>query len=377
MFLGDYLMKRILRTRLPGHNLMMLQEVPTQKLLDVPLSDRDDSSLSHVIGKYVYIRTLGCGCSSTVILVRHTVTKELYVCKVVSRELLENSEALRRFEQELRIFERVDHPNIVRFHEVVFMPNFIGIIMEYCPGGDLVSQIIGYGRLSESKARRILLQVASGIKYLHSHNICHRDIKLDNILFDASGRAKICDFGVSSIQPVNNLVATFCGSYSYIAPEVLLRRGYDGRKADVWSLGIALYMMCKGEGPWIDNGLVCLAAQIAGQVIKCPVTFTPALIELLCHMLDRDVEQRHTIDDVLQSRWLESAVRDSNACARQSSVYRVTPLPILHIPKSHSHPGGHHKSKGFTPPLLVYRTGHLRPCNSGLGCRRGLWASAT
>ncbi|XLR17030.1 hypothetical protein S83_044968 [Arachis hypogaea] len=157
--------------------------------------------------------------------------------------------------------------------------------MEYAAGGELFERICSAGRFSEDEARYFFQQLISGVSYCHAMEICHRDLKLENTLLDGSTapRLKICDFGYSKArnllhnfnehvscftQKPSNIVFYFSilfqssvlhsqpkstvGTPAYIAPEVLSRREYDGKVADVWSCGVTLYVMLVGAYPFED-----------------------------------------------------------------------------------------------------------------------------
>ena len=93
------------------------------------------------------------------------------------------------------------------------------------------------------------------MEYLHNNNICHRDIKLENILLDEYGDAKLSDFGLSKKHEKNELLKTACGSPIYAAPEMLKGDPYKGSEVDIWSLGISLYVMVCGEFPFNEDGV--------------------------------------------------------------------------------------------------------------------------
>ncbi|RYR63631.1 hypothetical protein Ahy_A04g021413 isoform B [Arachis hypogaea] len=105
------------------------------------------------------------------------------------------------------------------------------------------------------KARYFFQQLISGVSYCHSMQICHRDLKLENTLLDGSPapRLKICDFGYSKSSLLHSRPKSTVGTPAYIAPEVLQRREYDGKLADVWSCGVTLYVMLVGAYPFEDQ----------------------------------------------------------------------------------------------------------------------------
>ncbi|AQK47461.1 Serine/threonine-protein kinase SRK2A [Zea mays] len=126
--------------------------------------------------------------------------------------------------------------------------------MEYAAGGELFERICDAGRFHEDEARYFFQQLVCGVSFCHAMNICHRDLKLENTLLDGSPapRLKICDFGYSKSSVLHSRPKSTVGTPAYIAPEVLSRREYDGKHADVWSCGVTLYVMLVGAYPFED-----------------------------------------------------------------------------------------------------------------------------
>lgn len=119
---------------------------------------------------------------------------------------------------------------------------------------ELFDRICNAGRFSEDEARYFFQQLICGVSYCHFMQICHRDLKLENTLLDGSPapRLKICDFGYSKSSLLHSKPKSTVGTPAYIAPEVLSRREYDGKTADVWSCGVTLYVMLVGGYPFED-----------------------------------------------------------------------------------------------------------------------------
>jgi len=124
--------------------------------------------------------------------------------------------------------------------------------MELSSGGDLFSYIKKRRRLKEDNARFFFRQIVEGLAYIHNAKlVVHRDIKLENILLDATGQVKICDFGVSrQLKSEKQVMHEQCGTPAYIAPEILKDKGYSGFKVDMWSAGVCLYAMLIGSVPF-------------------------------------------------------------------------------------------------------------------------------
>ena len=105
-------------------------------------------------------------------------------------------------------------------------------------------------RIEEKKCKEIYLQIINGITFCHSKNIYHRDIKLENLIVDENNQIKIIDFGFSAISPKNKHLSFFCGTPSYMPPEIVQKKDYLGSNADIWSCGILLYAMLCGSFPF-------------------------------------------------------------------------------------------------------------------------------
>ncbi|XP_028753305.1 serine/threonine-protein kinase SRK2B-like [Neltuma alba] len=201
--------------------------------------------------KYELVKDIGSGNFGVARLMRNKETKELVAMKYIERGLKIDANVAR----EIINHRSLRHPNIIRFKEVVLTPTHLAIVMEYAAGGELFERICNAGRFSEDEARYFFQQLISGVNYCHSMQICHRDLKLENTLLDGSPapRLKICDFGYSKSSLLHSRPKSTVGTPAYIAPEVLSRREYDGKLADVWSCGVTLYVMLVGAYPFEDQ----------------------------------------------------------------------------------------------------------------------------
>nr|GMC87837.1 serine/threonine-protein kinase SRK2A [Ipomoea batatas] len=201
--------------------------------------------------KYELVKDIGSGNFGVARLMRNKETKELVAMKYIERGFKIDENVAR----EIINHRSLRHPNIIRFKEVVLTPTHLAIVMEYAAGGELFERICNAGRFSEDEARYFFQQLISGVSYCHSLQICHRDLKLENTLLDGSAapRLKICDFGYSKSSLLHSRPKSTVGTPAYIAPEVLSRREYDGKLADVWSCGVTLYVMLVGAYPFEDQ----------------------------------------------------------------------------------------------------------------------------
>lgn len=204
----------------------------------------------HDNDRYEHVKDIGSGNFGVARLMTDKTSREQVAVKYIERgEKIDEN-----VKREIVNHRSLRHPNIVRFKEVFLTPTHLAIVMEYAAGGELFERICRAGRFSEDEARFFFQQLISGVSYCHSMQICHRDLKLENTLLDASTapRLKICDFGYSKSSVLHSQPKSTVGTPAYIAPEVLSKKEYDGRIADVWSCGVTLYVMLVGAYPFED-----------------------------------------------------------------------------------------------------------------------------
>ncbi|PVH34422.1 hypothetical protein PAHAL_8G216700 [Panicum hallii] len=201
--------------------------------------------------KYVLVKDLGAGnFAKARLIMRHKETRELVSIKYIPRGNKINEDVFR----EIVNHRSLRHPNIIRFKEVVLTPTHLAVVTEYAAGGELFERVCEAGRFHEDEARYFFQQLVCGVSYCHAMQICHRDLKLENMLLDGSPapRLKICDIGCSRSSVLHPRHKVTAGTPVYIAPEVLSRREFDGKRADIWSCGVTLYAMLVGAYPFED-----------------------------------------------------------------------------------------------------------------------------
>ncbi|XP_020592693.1 serine/threonine-protein kinase SAPK10-like [Phalaenopsis equestris] len=266
-----------------------------------------DMPIMHDSDRYELVRDIGAGNFGIARLMRDRQTMELVAVKYIERgEKID--ENVRR---EIINHRSLRHPNIVRFKEVILTPTHLAIVMEYASGGELFERICNAGRFSEDEARFFFQQLISGVSYCHSMQVCHRDLKLENTLLDGSAapRLKICDFGYSKSAVLHSQPKSTVGTPAYIAPEILLKKEYDGKIADVWSCGVTLFVMLVGAYPFEDpeepKNYLKTIQRILGVQYSIPDNVP---ISLECrHLLSRifvaDPAMRITIPEIQNHEW--------------------------------------------------------------------------
>ena len=219
-----------------------------------------------------------------------------------------------RLEREINILKNTFHYNIISIYQVKENSSTLCIIMEYAEGGELFNYIIEKGCLSEEESRNIFQQIIDAVYYFHQMGICHRDLKLENILFDTKERKriKIIDFGLSNLYIYSNnknlkkdLLETSCGSPGYAPPEIILGEKYDGLGTDIWSCGIILYAMLCGCLPYDDIDEEKLYCKIIKGVYNYPdnINISEEAKNLVDSILVVDPKYRININDIKKNKW--------------------------------------------------------------------------
>lgn len=149
---------------------------------------------------------------------------------------------------------KVEQPYIVKIKYTFQTTECLYMIMQFCSGGDLSQYLELEGCFDEAKARIYTCEIISAIESLHEHNIIYRDLKPDNIVLDADGHALLTDFGLSrqGVSGILNGADSFCGSYAYLAPEMVKKRGH-GKALDWYLVGVLLYELLTGMPPFYDD----------------------------------------------------------------------------------------------------------------------------
>ncbi|XP_042438405.1 serine/threonine-protein kinase SAPK3-like [Zingiber officinale] len=257
--------------------------------------------------RYESLKDLGAGNFGVARLVKDKRTGELVAVKYIER----GKKIDEHVQREIINHRSLRHPNIVRFKEVVLTPTHLAIVMEYAAGGELFERICNAGRFSEDEARFFFQQLISGVSYCHSMEICHRDLKLENTLLDGSPtpRVKICDFGYSKSALLHSQPKSTVGTPAYIAPEVLSRKEYDGKIADVWSCGVTLYVMLVGSYPFEDpedpRNFRKTISRILSVNYSIPdyIRVSPECRQLLSQIFVADPSKRITIPEIKKHPW--------------------------------------------------------------------------
>lgn len=263
---------------------------------------------------------LGHGISGSVTL--HQKGGACYVVKTYHTK--ENYETRKEYQErvlhEYRVLTSLHHPNIVNAinYSISFDGSTVKLYME-AGSGDLRALLRNVLAKSVTPAEVLCLwkQMCSGVDYLHSQNMCHRDLKLENVVMDQqSGLVKIIDFATAC--SCEELAIGVVGSAHYMAPETASSIKYDGKAADVWSLGIMLYFMCSRKFPWQsaqwnDKGFAAFsklqkrlgqASEKSGQAMTAVLSdIPPESVALASRLFVVEPTERCSMRDIMSDPW--------------------------------------------------------------------------
>jgi calcium-dependent protein kinase len=214
---------------------------------------------------------------------------------------------------EIEIFLCMDHPHIARLVDVYEAANVITIVMECAEGGELFDRVT-QRRFSEDEAAAATRQILLALNYIHSHSIVHRDLKLENILYDTKGgnHLKLIDFGFSKFNDSSHRLHTSCGTLAYIAPEVL-NRSYTSQ-CDLWSLGVICFILLSGHMPFYGSGTVIQDIITSGAYTMKPVhwkSVSEVAKDFTRSLLTLDPTARLTAKTALEHIWIARRVKES------------------------------------------------------------------
>ncbi|KAL9260093.1 CBL-interacting serine/threonine-protein kinase 4-like protein [Drosera capensis] len=267
-----------------------------------------------ILGKYQMGKLLGRGSFAKVYLGRNLADSSDVAVKVIDKSKTDSSMEPRIL-VEVSAMRRLNHPNILKIHEVMATKSKIYLVMELARGGDLFDKLSrreGH-RFPEPYARRLFHQLVSALQYCHQNGVAHRDMKPQNVLLDSEGNVKVSDFGLSAVvgqrQSASGLLHlnTACGTPAFAAPEVVSRKGYDGAKADAWSCGVILFVMLTGSLPFDDSNLVAMYRKMYRRDLHFPPWVSKPAKALIFQLLDPNPSTRPSVEGILQNTWFRSA----------------------------------------------------------------------
>jgi len=256
------------------------------------LSSKALFSVDINIKDFEKIKILGKGSFGKVILVRYRKNNELYALKILQKEMIRRKQQISHTKTERIILEKMQNPFIVSLKYAFQTEENLYLVTDFLQGGELFYHLRKEKRFSEPKMRFYVCQIILAIEHLHKNNIIYRDLKPENILFDKEGNIKVTDFGLSKIiNNENNRAYTICGTPEYLAPEILMQKGYD-KSVDWWSLGALVYEMLVGVSPFKtkNNKLINIGTYLKN--VEIPVGISESAGSLIRGLLQVETQKR-------------------------------------------------------------------------------------
>ena len=290
---------------------------------------------------------LGSGGMSTVYLARDETLDRPVAVKLMHREMTEQREQLERFNQEARAVAKLSNPNVVAVIDAGEDQGRPYIVLEYVQGETLKQRISRVGSLDATEALAYALEVAQGLGVAHERNMVHRDVKPQNVLIDATGRAKLTDFGIARELNDEGVTATgrVIGTTDYVAPEQAMGKDVDPR-SDIYSLGIVLYEMLTGDVPFEADNQIGVAMKHVNEELPDVQVIRPDISAASARVVDKATaknpdDRYQTIEDMsddLQAALEVEAIRAGGTTGEATSVLDAVAPPRRQIPTSKTSP---------------------------------------
>ncbi|XP_032666992.1 serine/threonine-protein kinase ULK3 isoform X2 [Odontomachus brunneus] len=261
------------------------------------------------VSDYCLLEKIGTGSYATVYKAfKKGGSREVVAIKCVDKGSLSKS-AIDNLVTEIKLLNVLKHEHIVEMRDFFWDEGNIYIVMEYCDGGDLSSFIKKQHRLPENTCRRFLQQLALALRYLRDHNVCHMDLKPQNLLLMRKPRLvlKVGDFGFAQYLTNSEHKFAIRGSPLYMAPEMLLKHKYDAR-VDLWSVGVIMYECLFGKAPYSSSSFQELAEKIKDcRPIEIPKAAHVSTMckNLLMALLKHNPVDRITYDEFFAHDFLD------------------------------------------------------------------------
>jgi serine/threonine protein kinase len=244
-------------------------------------------------------RVLGQGGTSVLVEGVDVSTGRSHAIKVLSSSDFEQKHLSDQLATEVELAGQLNDDHVCKFFDVIREGDLVFIVMEKYDGGDLFSLVADHLLHDKQETIQVFKQILEGVKYLHSRGCSHGDIKLENVVLDKSGNARLIDFGYAKRKQIGD-DNDKAGTLLYAAPEMLRRGSFNTQKADIWSLGILLYVMATGGFPYATlNERFVSRAILQGRLLFSQA-LDPEIERLIRRLTAANANLRPTIDEVLE-----------------------------------------------------------------------------
>jgi len=250
-------------------------------------------------------KTLGTGSFGRVMLASYKQTETLVAIKILKKDKIVKMKQVEHTKYEKQILDQVRCPFVVNLLGFFQDAKNLYLVMDYVPGGEMFYHLRKAGRFTDEVARFYAAEVVLAWEFLHSRNIIYRDLKPENLLINSNGHLKVTDFGFA--KKVDDRTWTVCGTPEYLAPEIILSRGY-GKAVDWWALGVLIYEMLVGYPPFFDDDPYEIYEKIVAGKVKYPNFMKPTAKDLINNLLQTDLSKRFGnlkdgVNDIKNHKW--------------------------------------------------------------------------
>ncbi|KAL2001189.1 hypothetical protein VTN02DRAFT_2114 [Thermoascus thermophilus] len=258
--------------------------------------------------QYRFGKTLGAGTYGIVREAECSAGK--VAVKIILKKNVKGNEQM--VYDELEMLQKLNHPNIVHFHDWFESRDKYYIVTQLATGGELFDRICEYGKFTEKDASQTIRQVLDAVNYLHERNIVHRDLKPENLLYLTSAPDSplvLADFGIAKmLDSPSEVLTTMAGSFGYAAPEVMLKQGH-GKAVDMWSMGVITYTLLCGYSPFRSENLPDLIEECRnGRIVfheRYWKDVSKDAKDFIMTLLQPDPTKRATSEEALRHPWLK------------------------------------------------------------------------
>lgn len=278
------------------------------------------------LNNYTIIDKIGSGSYGKVYLARDSITDKLYAMKVIIKptDKLKNDNLV-SIQREIAIMKKIRHKNVSSLYEVIDdkNENKIYIVIDYIDNGTILKKKENnYERINSKKVKKYLYQLTAGLKYLHKHNIIHRDIKPDNILLDKNDNVFLVDFGVSEFLCEKEMMTKLrTGTLLFFSPELFSNvKNLIGPPIDIWALGITLFAMLYGYLPFNGESFCEIKENITKKIPIFPEYATPQQIDLLHKILCKDPNKRITLEGIRQHPFMKKKITIKDKLSENKNI---------------------------------------------------------
>ena len=256
------------------------------------------------IVKYLKGTFLGRGGFAKCYIFQNLNTNKITAAKIIAKSSLGKSREKQKLINEIKIHKALHHNNIVHFEHYFEDNDNVFLLLELCSNKSLNELLKRRKVLTELEVQVYVLQIIKALKYLHSHRIIHRDLKLSNLFLSENMELKVGDFGLATkLDFEGEKKRTVCGTPNYIAPEILDGKFGYSFEVDIWSLGVIIYTLIIGKPPFETDNVKETYKKIKLNKYSFPINsvISDYAKNLITDILVTDPSKRPTLDDILES----------------------------------------------------------------------------